>query len=248
MILIDEIYSWSNMTLTEYLNEGNIPREWEDFFTRDDIVNCLSIISSSMNRNKIIYPPPNYVFKSFYMTPVEKVKVVILGMDPYHTGTSEFDGSAVGLCFSIRQGNIVNPSLKNIYKEFRNEGINTVEDGDLTYLTREGVLLLNVALTVEKGQADSHTEYWSEFSELLIKYIVDNTTNVVWLLFGNNAICYDKFIDKNGHRSIRTSHPSPFSALRGSKNAVSFMGSGVFRMCNQYLNEAGKEEVNWSKN
>jgi uracil-DNA glycosylase len=248
MFFENETYSWSNMSLTEYINEGNIPSLWLDFFNRDDVKICIENISSSMDRNRIIYPPPNDVFKSFYVTPPEKIKVVLLGMDPYHSGTNEFDGSATGLCFSIKQGNTINPSLKNIYKELRNNNFHTVEDGDLSYLTKEGVFLLNTALTVEKGNPDSHTSYWSEFSELLIQYIVGNTRGVVWLLFGNNAIYYDKFIDKNNHKSIKTSHPSPFSALRSSKNAVSFIGSNVFRKCNECLLQNGHEEVRWSKN
>lgn len=248
MRLIDEIYSWANMSLVEYLNEGNIPRDWEDFFLREDVRISLEYVSSSMNRNKIIYPPPNYVFRSLYMTPLDKIKVVILGMDPYATGTNEFDGSAVGLCFSIRKGNKINPSLKNIYKELRNEGFETIEDGDLTYLTKEGILMLNVALTVEKGESDSHTEYWSEFSKLLIEYIVSNTSGVVWLLFGNNAICYDRFIDAKKHNTIWTSHPSPFSALRSSARVPSFIGSNVFKICNDYLVKEEKQVINWSKN
>ena len=121
--LKDKSYSWKEATLSEFLEEGNTPEDWRDFFHNDNIRDILTDISSELAKeSRILYPLLKDVLRAFYMTPLNTFKVVLLGQDPYHSGTHEFDGSAMGLAFSVRPGNQINPSLRNIYKELVTEG------------------------------------------------------------------------------------------------------------------------------
>jgi len=226
---VDEQYSWKNISLLEFLDEGNIPSGWKDFFSREDVKKQISIISSDLDEirtRKIIYPPVYQVFRALYLVPVDKIKAVIIGQDCYHNGTTEYDGSAIGLCFSVKPGNIVNPSLKNIYKELLLEGFNPKENGDLIYLAKQGILLLNMALTVERGNPGSHSCMWYDFSILLVKYISEKNSNIHWLLFGKDSHEVMGHIKGNFHC---TSHPSPLSAYKQCGNYPPFIGSGVFK-------------------
>lgn len=222
------------MTLSQFIDEGNAPSgSWSDFFTSQEVQQELEKISSDIEEEKatsksIIYPVINKIFRAFYLTPLTDIKIVILGMDPYHNGSTEFDGSAIGLCFSVREGNQINPSLKNIYKELIKSG-NQVknQDGNLLHWASQGILLLNTSLTVNKGDAGSHLHIWNNFSEMVIKYIDSKRKkDVHWLLFGSDSHQLQQFI-KYGvvHK---TTHPSPFSANKSSKTAPAFIGSGVF--------------------
>jgi uracil-DNA glycosylase len=223
---INSEYSWKNMSLQQYLDEGNSPPGWEEFFNMPNIKKILETVSGDLDTERgmnTIYPPINQVFRAFYMTPLDKVKVVLLAQDPYH------NGSAVGLCFSVKPGNEINPSLKNIYRELRNEGFTPKENGDLTNWAKQGVLLLNTALTVEKGHSESHLCFWAEFTNELIKYIGKKLGNKVqWLLFGKPAFAV---VTKNLGRTdnmLITTHPSPLGATRDASFGPAFIGSGVF--------------------
>jgi len=187
-------------------------------------------------RPERIYPYINQVFRAFI--PLEKIKVVVLGQDPYH------NGSAVGYCFSVLPWNKVNPSLRNMYKELRGEGYEIKEDGILTQWVDQGCFMINTALTVEKGCPDTHTSFWYDFTESAIKYVADNCKNVVWLLMGAKAHKFKKFIPKE-QLSICTSHPSPFSAHRSSATVPSFLGSNAFIEINARLEEDGETQINW---
>lgn len=221
-------YSWYDCTLIEFINEGNLPSEWIDFFNKEEVLNELLKISYYLQEQiKIdyIYPPIHNVFKAFYKTSLKNIKAVIIAKDPYFNGTNEYNGSATGLCFSIRHGNRINPSLRNIYKELKSTGHKLTEDGDLTHWAENGILMINMALTVRKGLAGSHSKIWEKFSELLVKYI-SSSIETNWLLFGNDAIkIKDKILFG---KTFCTSHPSPLGAMKSCKNYPPFLGSNIF--------------------
>jgi len=239
---LDQMYSWRNMTLWDFLSEGNIPSKWNFFFLRDDVQRELWKISEYIkgeleySKRLIVYPPINRVFRAF-IDP-KKIKVCILAQDPYH------NGSAVGYCFSVLPGNKINPSLRNIYKELKQEEYKVKEDGNLTHWAKQGCLLLNTALTVEKGCADSHTAPWYDFTEKVIKYVAENCENIVWLLMGSKAQRFQEFIPES-HGILCSSHPSPFSAHRGYRDIPAFLGSNIFSRTNDYLEAHGKNPINW---
>lgn len=231
------VYSWKDMTLKEFLKEGT-PSLWRDFFNKPEVLKELDIISEklSIRSNKVIYPEIYRVFRALYMTGPEDVRVVILGMDPYT------DGNAVGLCFSVPTGGRINPSLRNIYKELENEGYSKERNGSLVHWAKQGCLLLNTALTVEKGNTGSHIELWSKFTEMLLGYI-NEKKDVIWLLMGKNAIEYKNDVKRT---IIMSSHPSPLSAYKGIKGDIpAFLGSGNFRKINEYLEKIGEKIINW---
>jgi uracil-DNA glycosylase len=235
---LDEQYDWKTLTLWDYILEGNYPRSWINFFHDDGVQKELVKISEELQKEVdegvTIYPPINQVFRAFCCTPLHKTKVVILGMDPYHN-----PGAAVGLCFSVRPGNKINPSLRNIYRELKSEGYSPTEDGVLTHWADQGCLMLNTALTVAKGEADSHTGIWYKFSEKVIKYIAYNYPSIVWLLMGSKALAFQPLLGDS--KVVITSHPSPFSAYKGFREHPSFLGSDAFRKINDQL----KKPIDW---
>lgn len=244
--LINDVYSWDKLSLIQFLQEGNIPSGWSNFFANNmsvltEISKLLDVENKerSTNRDKYIFPSINQVFRAFYLTPLDKVKVCILGMDPYH------NGSAVGLCFSVKPNNNINPSLKNIYTELKNEGYKPVENGILIPWAQQGVLLLNKALTVSKGDPDSHTSIWYDFTDKVVSYIDSNVDGVIWLLMGKNAQEVEHLITNDTHNVLKTSHPSPYSASKSSGNSPAFLGSGVFKQINEILSLFEKEEIKW---
>lgn len=227
--IIEEEWSWNNISLWEFVKEKNFPIEWKDFFENENIQEELKIISEKIKESKIIYPPPNLVFRAFTIS-LEKIKVVILGQDPYH------DGAAVGLCFSVPTNRKINPSLQNIYKELENEGYHPNKNGDLSKWAEQGCLLLNTALTVEKSSPESHTGYWVKFTEKLINYISCNTTNIAWILMGKKALEFLPDIKNvENHKVFICSHPSPFSAYKTDGKHPAFFGSGIFKNVNKFL-------------
>jgi uracil-DNA glycosylase len=230
----EKSYSWEDMTLQDYIQEGNTPINWENFFSNNE--EHLHKISTSLSKEnpKKIYPAPNKIFRAFI--PLSKIKVVVLGQDPYH------NGSAVGYCFSVLPGNKINPSLRNIYKELKQEGFDVKEDGILTHWAEQGCFMLNTALTVEKSYPDSHTVYWYDFTENAIKHIASECKNVVWLLMGSKAHKFQEFIPPS-HLTLCTSHPSPFSAHKSYRGIPSFLGSGIFNTMNIYLEEHGIKPI-----
>ena len=230
-------YLWKDMSLMDFLIEGNVPSKWKQFF--EDNEKHLTDISEKLGKESpdSIYPPINQVFRSFI--PLDKIRVVILGQDPYH------NGSAVGYCFSVLPGNRINPSLKNIYKELKQSGHDDIkEDGILNHWVDQGCFMLNTALTVEKACPDTHTEMWMEFTENAIKHVSVNCKDVVWLLMGSKAQNFSDLIP-NDHCILSTSHPSPFSAHRKTKTSPCFLGSGVFIKTNDWLVKKGYKKIKW---
>ena len=229
MQFIDEILNWNNVSLYNFVLEGNYPFFWRDFFTEENVVNEIEKISDTINLTpKIVYPELRRVFRAFI--PIEKIKIVILGQDPYH------NGNAVGLCFSIPINAAINPSLRNIYTEIENEGYDIIKNGDLSHWMAQGCFMLNTALTVEQGNPGSHSKIWANFTRMVVQHL-NSKDNITWLLMGRNAISMEKYIVNRSHTIFRTSHPSPFSAYNSSGEIPAFMGSGVFRKINDLRNE-----------
>ena len=181
------------------------------------------------------FPPKNLIFRAIELTPFEEVKVVIIGQDPYHN-----DNQANGLCFSVSDKVKAPPSLKNIFKELEADlGIKKTSN-ELEMWAKQGVLLLNATLTVRAHEANSHKDLgWGQFTDFIIKEISDKKENVVFVLWGAFAQKKAGLIDTKKHFIIQSVHPSPLSARKG------FFGSRPFSKINQFLEEKGKEPINW---
>lgn len=187
----------------------------------------------------VVYPDMYDLYNCFRFTPVDSVKAVILGQDPYHE-----PNQAHGLCFSVRQGVPLPPSLKNIYKELENDlGIVEPNCGDLTKWAMQGVLLLNTTLTVREHMANSHSKCgWAWFTDSVIKLVSDTCENVVFILWGGNARSKAPLIDTKKHLILQCAHPSPLSAHNG------FFGCKFFSKTNYYLAAHDKEPIDWDLN
>lgn len=183
-----------------------------------------------------VFPPQDEVFAALHFTPYAAVKVLILGQDPYHG-----PGQAHGLCFSVRHGTGVPPSLVNIYKELETDlGLPAPGHGNLEAWARQGVLLLNASLTVRAHQAASHQgKGWETFTDEVIRVVNDKNERVVFMLWGASARKKKSFVDSSRHVVIESPHPSPLSAHRG------FLGSRPFSRANEALVSAGREPVDW---
>ena len=215
-------------------NEINISPEWESFFKFfldtelwDSIVDFLE-----MNQSKTIYPERSKIFNAFNFCPPDKLKVVIIGQDPYH-GPNQ----ANGLAFSVAQGNAIPPSLSNIFKEYSsNLNLPTPYSGDLTNWAKEGVLLLNATLTVEAHKPNSHSKIgWQQLTDSIIKEISHKFEHVIFVLWGGFAQKKSKLIDKNKHQILTSGHPSPLSANQGK-----WFGNNHFNLINKQLKEWGE--------
>ena len=181
------------------------------------------------------FPPKDQIFRAIELTPFDEVKVVIIGQDPYHN-----DNQANGLCFSVSDKVTAPPSLKNIFKELEDDlGIKKTSN-ELEMWAKQGVLLLNATLTVRAHEANSHKDLgWEQFTDFIIKEISDKKENVVFVLWGAFAQKKAGLIDASKHFVIQSAHPSPFSVHKG------FFGSRPFSKINQFLEEKGKEPINW---
>lgn len=187
---------------------------------------------------KIIYPPGKLMFNALNTTPLEQVKVVILGQDPYHG-----PGQAHGLSFSVPEGIKPPPSLVNIFKEIKRDLEIENTQGDLSGWAKQGVLLLNSVLSVEQGQAASHQgRGWETFTDRIIALINERCEHVVFMLWGAYAQKKGQYIDSQKHLVLKAPHPSPLSAHRG------FLGCGHFSACNTYLENKHKKTINWLAN
>lgn len=188
-------------------------------------------------RQHRVFPPEDEVFAALHETPFASVRVVILGQDPYHGA-----GQAHGLCFSVRRGVAVPPSLRNIHAELRSDlGIDAPSHGNLTAWARRGVLLLNTTLTVREGQAGSHQGHgWESFTDRVIETVNERTERTVFVLWGGHARKKKALVTNPLHTVIESAHPSPLSAHNG------FLGSRPFSRANAALAEAGLEPVDWS--
>lgn len=183
-----------------------------------------------------VFPHPRNVFWAFELCPLDQVKVVILGQDPYHG-----PGQAHGLCFSVNDGVQIPPSLVNIYKEIEDDlGFKMPNSGNLDRWAKQGVLLLNATLTVRAHQAASHqNKGWEEFTDAVIRLISDKKEHVVFILWGSFAQSKASMIDSGKHLILRSPHPSPLSAHRG------FFGCRHFSKTNEYLKSVGLKEIDW---
>lgn len=194
-------------------------------------------LSQQMRAKKVIYPRAAEIFSAFNETPLDRVKVVILGQDPYH-GV----GQAHGLCFSVRPGVDIPPSLQNIFKELKSDlGLEVPNHGFLHSWAEQGVLLLNATLTVEAGRAGSHQKKgWEEFTDRVVNILNREKNNLVFLLWGSYAQKKGAVIDRKRHLVLEAPHPSPLSAHRG------FLGCRHFSKANEYLKAHGKTPINWA--
>ena len=194
-------------------------------------------------RGRKVYPPRERVFDAMRITDFSRVKVVILGQDPYINEHPQLGPEAHGLCFSVKEGIAAPPSLKNIFQEIDNSlhgGVRREVSTDLTRWAEQGVLLLNASLTVIAKQSNSHAHLgWHAVTDNIIETISERKEHVVFMLWGSFAQKKAALIDLNKHLVLKTSHPSPLSAHRG------FLGSGVFVKCNSYLKKNGIKQINW---
>ncbi|MDZ4808692.1 MAG: uracil-DNA glycosylase [Bacteroidota bacterium] len=206
-------------------------------FSKDYFQQIPLHIKTEKSQGKLIYPAGSLIFNAFNTTPFDKVKVVILGQDPYHG-----KGQAHGLCFSVQHGVPPPPSLLNIFKELQEDiGIEIPHHGNLTHWAQQGVFLLNASLTVRAGEPMSHSKIgWAAFTDTVIKKISEQKKNVVFLLWGKFAQEKRVLIDETKHFILRSVHPSPLSAYGG------FFGCKHFSKTNEYLVSKGIDPVDWS--
>lgn len=207
----------------------------KDFFLSERFEHLRQFVRKEYAENTC-YPPKSEIFNAFDHCPFDEVKVVIIGQDPYHG-----PGQANGLCFSVAPGVRKPPSLKNIFKEIKNDlGKDEPEDGDLTRWADQGVLLINATLTVRQSSPGSHQKQgWEEFTDDVIKVLNEKKENLVFLLWGAFAQKKAAMINSDKHLILSSAHPSPFSADRG------FFGNKHFSRTNEYLEKLGKSQINW---
>ena len=216
-----------------------IEQSWKDAlageFEKPYFASLVRFLHKEKEEGRRIYPPGSQIFKAFELTPVDSVKVVILGQDPYHG-----PGQAMGLSFSVPADMPAPPSLKNIFKEIHDDlGIQMSGYPDLEKWARQGVLLLNAVLTVRAGSPSSHSSIgWTEFTDAVIKYISDHCSGVVFLLWGNFARSKKALIDTTRHHVLEAAHPSPLA--RGA-----FFGCRHFSKTNEILIKEGKTPIDW---
>lgn len=224
---------------SDYIMEVKIEQSWkkalEGEFDKPYFVSLVRFLHQEKAEGKQIFPPGSQIFRAFDLTPVDKVKVVILGQDPYHG-----QGQAHGLSFSVPSGVPAPPSLKNIFKEIESDlGIRMSGCPNLEKWATQGVLLLNAVLTVRCGEAASHSRIgWQEFTDAVIKYISDNCEGVVFMLWGNFARTKAAMIDTARHCVLEAAHPSPLA--RGA-----FFGCRHFSKANTALTAWGRTPIDW---
>ena len=214
-------------------------QDWLNILNDSCIKNYFEKIINNVDKkyiDKVIYPKRENIFRAFNLTPFDKVKVVIIGQDPYHG-----EGEANGLAFSLNDDVRITPSLRNIFKELESDLKIKRVNKDLSGWAKQGVLLLNAILTVEKDRPLSHKDLgWEKITDYIIKYISDYKEKVVFILWGNYAKEKKKLIDLNKHFIIESNHPSPLSASRG------FFGSKPFSKTNDYLIKNNQSVIDWS--
>jgi len=231
--------SWSEFLEQEY--EKEYFKDTEEFLSH-----CLKHTKGKIN----IYPYPDLVFNALNTTPLDEVKVVILGQDPYfnnETHNNKAIPQAMGLSFSVPTGMDIPSSLKNIYKNMiANKQLTTPPThGNLSSWASQGCLLLNTALTVQHGYPDSHKKHWTSFTNSLIKYISDKCENVIFVLWGGSSLSKLGLIDDKKHKILISSHPSGLSYDKPLRTYKSFKESNHFKEINDYLKEKGKTEILW---
>ncbi|MBD5400476.1 uracil-DNA glycosylase [bacterium] len=216
-----------------------IEQSWKDAlgaeFEKDYFIKLTDFVRAEYMSGRAVYPAPANIFNAFNLCPLDQVKVVIIGQDPYHE-----PGQAHGLCFSVLPPTPVPPSLVNIYKEIENDlGRPSVTHGDLTHWAAQGVLLLNATLTVQAHRAASHTgRGWEQFTDAVIRTVA-NRENIVYMLWGSFAQRKAEFVDPQKNLILKSVHPSPLSAHRG------FFGNHHFSRANEYLAAHGSAPIEW---
>ena len=219
--------------------EVRLPKQWKEQligeFQLPYMQYLKAFLQDQIQLKKPIYPPLKECFSAFFATPFEKVKVIILGQDPYHGF-----GQAHGLCFSVRPSVRIPPSLENIFKEIKRDlGIATPSHGCLNDWAAQGVLLLNATLTVEAGKAGSHqNKGWETFTDRVIHVLNEKRKHLVFMLWGRYAQNKGRFIDQTKHLVLKAAHPSPFSAS-------GFFGCSHFSKANAYLEKQGYSPIDW---
>jgi uracil-DNA glycosylase len=228
--------------LRKWYNLINFPsNNWSPIFQQAQELGLFQKVIAKLDldraEGKTIFPTENDFFRAFDLCDFDKLKVVLLGQDPYHGS-----GEANGLCFSVHKGIRMPPSLRNIFKELKQEytDFNEKRTSDLSDWAEQGVLLVNSVLTVEKDLPASHAKYgWQLFTDFVISEISNKKEGIVFILLGNFAQTKIPLIQTPKHKIISAAHPSPFSAHRG------FFGSEVFKICNAYLKTNGENEIVW---
>tara|TARA_B110001454_G_scaffold54930_3_gene53758 strand:+ start:8696 stop:9448 length:753 start_codon:yes stop_codon:yes gene_type:complete len=224
------------------LSASLLPKDWQGLlaseFDQPYMHALQSFLSAEQVQGKTLYPPADQIFTAFNLTSLKNVKVVILGQDPYH-GPDQAHGLSFSVPSSIKK---LPPSLKNIYKELNTDlGLPIATTGNLTPWAKQGVLLLNAMLTVERKNAGSHQKQgWETFTNKVIELLSGHCENVVFVLWGAYAQKKEALIDKSKHLVLKGIHPSPLSAHRG------FFGSKPFSSINQYLQKHGRSPIDWS--
>lgn len=216
-----------------------IEQSWKDAlsseFNKDYFIKLTDFVRGEYLSGKTVFPEPKNIFNAFNLCPLNQVKVVIIGQDPYHE-----PGQAHGLCFSVLPPTPLPPSLQNIYKEIESDiGKKSVTNGDLTSWATQGVLLLNSTLTVQAHLAASHAgRGWEQFTDAVIR-VLSTRENIVYILWGSFAQKKASFVDENKNLILKSAHPSPLSAYRG------FFGNHHFSCANDYLIQCGKTPIDW---
>lgn len=215
--------------------EGRWEEALREEFKKDYYRKLYGFIKEEYN-TKVIYPPSDKIFAAMQHTSLDKVKVVIMGQDPYHE-----PGQAMGMSFSVPDGVEIPPSLRNIYKEIHEDvGERIPDTGDLTRWADQGVLLLNAVLTVRAHQANSHkNKGWEEFTDAVIRAVEKEDRPIVYMLWGRNARDKKHLVTNEKHLVLEAAHPSPLSAYQG------FFGCKHFSKCNKFLEKNGVEPISW---
>lgn len=205
-------------------------------FSKPYFLQIRDFLKAEKAKGKVIYPPGPLIFQAFNLTPFDKVRIVILGQDPYHN-----PGQAMGLCFSVPQNISLPASLKNIYREMKRDiGVNEPVHGDLTNWAKQGVFLLNAILTVEKNQPASHSRIgWQIFTDAVINILSRDRSGLIFLLWGNYARSKKPLIDQDKHIVLEAAHPSPLAR-------DAFKGCSHFSKVNAILERKGESPVNWA--
>ena len=208
-----------------------------DEFSQPYMTGLRQFLLERKRAGAVIYPPGDLIFNALDSTPFERVRIVILGQDPYHG-----PGQAHGLCFSVREGVELPPSLRNIYREIADDlGCPPPASGNLQPWADQGVLLLNAVLTVERGQAGSHQgKGWERFTDRVVTELNDHQDGLVFMLWGSYAMKKGAVIDRNRHLVLTAPHPSPLSAHRG------FFGCRHFSKANTWLEKRGEQPIHWA--
>lgn len=223
------------------LNKIQLDESWKynlaEFLLSPKMDALRDFLLQEKQQNKVIYPPSSLIFNALNTTPLNQVKVVIIGQDPYH-GPNQ----AHGLSFSVQRGVALPPSLRNIFHELHTDlGVPIPKHGDLTHWAEQGVLLLNSVLTVEAGQPTSHQKQgWEDFTDHVIDVLNQQREHIVFILWGAYAQRKGQRIDPNKHLILKAAHPSPLAANRGG-----FFGCKVFSKSNNYLKQNGIEPIDW---